>query len=320
MTLADVIPAQRPSLASSYKLAILGPCPNAASFDSHEPFAGAVGATLWGELGRAGVPRQACYASNLSPTPQWQVNHEYQAGIRLDLVAFRPNLVLLLGQQALSRFLLGKSRLGDWRGSVFLADSFMPGQKCLATYHPTSVYADYTLMPLLRFDLKRAADESADSRFENPVREFRTEVEPSMAVLLLQSLQRDVLVAIDIEGGVDGLRCISFSQDPSTGFIVPWDGWTFEEQCMVAPALARVLGDPAIPKVLQNSLYDNFVMTWTLPDADPWRGARHDAQRMGNLPRVTEVAGGAGQHLDEGALLEAPAGESGSEDALGILL
>jgi uracil-DNA glycosylase family 4 len=279
MTLADAIPAQQPSLASSYRLAVIGPCPNAASFDSREPFAGAVGATLWGELGRAGVPRQACYATNLSPTPQWQVVAEYLDGIKADLDAFRPNLVLLLGQQALNMFLSGKSRLSDWRGSVFLADSFLPGQKCLATHHPTAAYADYTLMPLVRYDFKRAADESAVAGFSAPVREFRTEVSASLAVLLLSQLRPAEPLAIDIEGGVDGLRCISFSQDPATGFIVPWDGWTIEEQCMVAPALAKVLGDPAIPKVLQNSLYDNFVLSYIY--RMPVRGVVHDTMLSG---------------------------------------
>jgi hypothetical protein len=97
---------------------------------------------------------------------------------------------------------------------------------------------------------------------------------PAHAVLKLQSLLRALPLSIDIEGGVDGLRCISFSQDPGSGFVVPWDVYTLEEQCLVAPALAQVLGDESIPKVLQNSLYDNFVLTKVY--AMPIRGILHD--------------------------------------------
>lgn len=255
------IPPQLRTLDTTYRLAVLGDKPNAASFDERQPFGGAVAQTLWGILSHCGVPKQSCYANNICPTLQLAPNEDHLATIRADLNSLRPNLVLLLGATALNTFLSGKNKISDWRGSLFTSDSFLPGLKCLSTYHPSDVFIDYSTMPLLRFDLRRAADESTRPEIALPRREFQLEVRPTDAILLLQQLLPGLPLALDIEGGVDGLRCISFTQDPSKGFIVPWDTYTLDEQVEVAPHLAKVLADRHIPKVLQNSLYDNFVLT-----------------------------------------------------------
>jgi len=76
-------------------------------------------------------------------------------------------------------------------------------------------------------------------------------------------------VAIDIEGGVQHVSCISFATAPDDAFIIPFtrrDGtlyWNQQESCEVWRALATTLEDQHVPKILQNSLYDRFVLHYS---------------------------------------------------------
>jgi DNA polymerase I-like protein with 3'-5' exonuclease and polymerase domains len=64
------------------------------------------------------------------------------------------------------------------------------------------------------------------------------------------------------------MSCISFATAANEAFIVPFtnmDGssyWSLEEEVKIWTLLVKVLGDPGIKKILQNSLYDRFVLQY----------------------------------------------------------
>ena len=65
------------------------------------------------------------------------------------------------------------------------------------------------------------------------------------------------------------MSCISFSINAGTAFIVPLavesgeSYWSEDEEVEIWRALVAVLTDPQVPKILQNSLYDRFVLQYS---------------------------------------------------------
>lgn len=266
--------AQWPSITTAQRLAVL--------YD--DELQGVARSTLFDVLGRFGVSEQSCYIN----AARNEANNT--AEILRDLGVFQPHCVLLVGLTPLRVFnQSAELSIGSWRGSLFRSRS---GFKCIACEHPFDVFKDYEQMPLLRMDLARAAEEAKHPLLVLPERIFELDVDASRACALLNSLQVGTLTSLDIEGGVAGLKCISFSQHPLSGFIIPWQSYSLEEQCQVGRVLARVLRDPTIPKVLQNSLYDNFVLSYVY--RMPIRGVVHDTMLSGweiypELPKALDV-------------------------------
>jgi len=272
---------------------LVGEAPGPDEVKTGEPFTGASGRFLSVLLSRAGTRREACFLGNVCQhhpagneiaSFDW-MGEEIQSGIerlKTDLEAYKPNIIVCLGGAPLHALKAGnyspkkvkkKGRLTfkwphpptSWRGSLFA--STLNGTKALATVHPAYVLRDYEAAPLLQFDLKKAVRESLTPKLKLPERMFC--LEPGQAISNLMGVrQRKELVAIDIEGGINSMSCVSFATSPDYAFIVPLftkDGkrcYDLQTECQVWRALADVLEDPDVPKVLQNSLYDRFVLQY----------------------------------------------------------
>ena len=281
--------------SSHYRLAVVGGAPGKQEAEQGLPFIGGAGQMLTNLLQSSGVDLSTCFLGNICQF--WPANNdlskftwtgfEIQSGLqqlRVDLNEYKPNLVLLLGKEALRAAMglvvnkLGKAvppSLDDWRGSVFICDqqdSPLYGFKCLATYHPAVILRAYDYLPYFRFDLRRAGREAKTPVFT--LRQFRFDIAPSAATIvsrLAKLRARRVPVSIDIEGGVrQGVSCIGVAYNTTDAFIIPFqhkDGssyWpTAEDEGAVWSALAGFLQDPGVPKILQNALYDTFVLAWS---------------------------------------------------------
>jgi len=207
------------------------------------------------------------------------------------LDAFKPNLVLLLGDEPLKaaknntvyadlsddelpstkddyddedKTPLRKTPIDKWRGSLFLG--YGGRFKCLATYNPRDIFKNYgeTIYPF-GLDLQRARKEATTQLLSLPERTLQVELSPEETLARLDDLLlTKPKVACDIEGYIDTMSCISFATSPSNAFIVITAGnyWGSLEPLMWKK-LAQVLEDPLIPKILQNCLYDLFVLQWS---------------------------------------------------------
>ncbi len=291
---ATLVPNTFPSLPFN-GLAIIGEVPGKDEVSLGKPFVGTAGRFLNAVLAKSNILRDACYIGNVCQTmpPSGTIDSlpwdgpEIQKGLadlNHDLEILKPNLTLCLGNAALHalkvgteppkiRKAQGKPRnvypfpIGDWRGSLFTGTA---GQKCMATYHPSACLRQYSWTPLLIFDICHAAEEARTKELVLPQRDIQVALNPDQIILRLQRIREyRSKVALDIEGGVNTWSCISVAISPSDAFIVPlsrlngqpyWDDPRDEEEITIA--LVAMLTDPLVPKVLQNSLYDRFILQY----------------------------------------------------------
>lgn len=269
-----IVPNERPKTEFN-KIAVIGEAPGAEEEQNRRPFVGASGRILRNIMTNAGIPSSAAYIGNVTPyrPPNNNIKRfewhgpEIQDGLeqlKADLKEFRPNVVVLLGATAMRA--AGRSEaVSSYRGTLFqCVDVNSPffGMKCLATVHPAAIMRQWSLMPLFRFDMQRAAEESKSPELNLPQREFELDLTVDECIDRLENIGPDQWTALDIEGGVEtGVKCISFSTDPSRGFLVPFNKFSVDDEVRLVAALKKFLAGPT-PKVLQNSLYDNFVLVW----------------------------------------------------------
>jgi DNA polymerase I-like protein with 3'-5' exonuclease and polymerase domains len=122
----------------------------------------------------------------------------------------------------------------------------------------------------LKFDFKRAVAESSSHELILPIRHIRVDLSYADIINVLSILRANhTPVATDIEGRLDTMSCISFASSAVMAFTVPFfrkDGssvWTVTEECNILRAVAGLLEDPTVPKILQNCLYDTFVLQYS---------------------------------------------------------
>lgn len=293
-----IVPNKFPIHDSAYRIALIGEAPGEDEVKQGQPFVGASGRFLSALLARAGTSKEACFLGNVCQhkpdyneiaTFNWE-GPEIQSGLAQlteDLATFKPNIIVALGGAPLhflkcGTFYSPKKRKQQnrlvfnwphkptvWRGSLFSSPIPAPlnGVKCLATVHPAYVLRDYEMCPLLQFDLKRAVNEATTPKLELPERHFSLEPEKVIENLNYVKWSK-VPVSIDIEGGINSMSCISFAISKNSAFIVPFFDkalnryYDLATECKIFRLMADVLEDPEIPKILQNSLYDRFVLQY----------------------------------------------------------
>lgn len=285
-----ICPNRHPTQAAPYRIALIGEAPGSEEERLGQPFVGMSGRFLAALCSRAGIPLSSCFVGNISQhrPPSNDISMfswnglEIQHGLdklREDIESFKPNLVVLLGNVPLKAAKDFDSPLAkkhafsnsNWRGSIFRceeADSPFFGYKCMATYHPAYVLRDYDVCALLQFDLKKAARHGMFSETRLPERILTTQINEQDICSNLSQIRKDkTKVAIDIEGGIDTMSCISFATAPNTAFIVPFyqkDGSKHQANTwQVWKELVLTLEDSNVPKVLQNALYDRFVLAYS---------------------------------------------------------
>lgn len=273
------VPNVAPKLDLGYKVAIVGSHATPADSQGGLPFSGPGGKLLDGLLTKIGLTRSACYVGLVGAYPPpggdllkaWGMSHDIvQQGLtqlRYDMLDYDPDLVILLGQAPL--YAAGiEHPIDDFRGSLFISEALSSpffGRKCIATYDPHWIIKGQSeKVPLMVFDFKRAKEEASTKTLHLPYREFEIDLSADQIVDRLQCLPKHKPIAIDIEGRLDkqGVTCISLAKSKDEAFIIPFFEFDEEGLRKIMPALAYFLRSPDYQKVLQNGLYDNFVLSW----------------------------------------------------------
>lgn len=280
-----LIPNEFPTVFGvPYKLAIIGECPGQEDASLGQLLQGTSGRFLSALLSNAKLLRQACFIGNICPTAiangnleslDWE-SREIQTGLmqlKRDLDKFQPNICLLLGPLALYAAKNTKD-IYSFRGSLFksnLIDSTFFGRKCVASYSTSYVLRDYSVLPLVRFDLFRAAKEALTSELTLPERHIEIDLTAPEIIQRLEEILRNKLeVAFDVEGYPTGagISCLSIARSPTECFVIPFQRgennsfWQPEEEIQIWKALAAVLESTDCAKIIQNACYDVFVMFW----------------------------------------------------------
>ena len=131
------------------------------------PFVGESGRLLNDLLRASGLPRERVWCGNVSrrPLAEHEKTLEYVRPLlprlAIDLEAFAPNCVLVLGNLALAAFLGDGKSVTNWRGSVVMGELEGVPYRCAVALHPAAVLREPSQLALLRWDVKRAVDEAA---------------------------------------------------------------------------------------------------------------------------------------------------------------
>lgn len=261
------------NLPPTYRLAIVGEAPGEREEQELTPFVGPAGSFLNSLLSSSGVDRDACFIGNLCKhrppgneitewlkTSKTDEHPNITAGwleLQTELAAFAPHCILALGNTPLS-FLTGKHGILNWRGSILSSQ----WGKVVPAVHPAFVLREYKQWPLLRFDIRRAREEAETPSLSLPQRLLELDLSAYEICRRLDSWPAGLLLSFDIEGGLDAFPCCSVADQSHRGFIIAWTSHNEMDQGRIAQSLSRVLYRCDVPKCLQNSLYDRFVLAY----------------------------------------------------------
>jgi len=270
-----------PFSPAPYRLAVIGEAPGPHEMAQQRHFSSPSSSLLSFALQNANVMLSNCfrgYIYNQVP-PGGDIEHINKSDydftnslnqLKSDLNKFQPNCVLLLGGTAL--WAAGTyHKVNVYRGTLF--SGFDNRHKCISTFAPGYVQKVWDEAPLFQFDINRACEESHSSELLLPKRILEPSLTASEVLSRLSSIPPGTLVSVDIEGGVpnpdetthrnlDGVTCIGISTDPSSAFTINLQDFDDNTKGIVMKEFNKLMSNPSIPKVLQNSLYDYTVLAW----------------------------------------------------------
>ena len=264
-----IVPAYFPIFAGS-GVAIVGQSPGKDEVSSGEPFVGASGRLLQDCFKIAGIDWSKCLRTNVIPyrppgndfaefycakkaevggaqypygpiapgkylKPEWL---DELIRLRGELEAFKPNLVIACGAEALWA-LTGQSGITKWRNAV-IESSLIPGLKVIPIFHPAAALRNYTLKADIARGLLKAEREMKFPEIRRVSR--KVWIYPSVDDLWdWLAVELDILgitkqletyghagaplVSIDLETRPPKIiKCIGFSFRPECALVVPfWD-------------------------------------------------------------------------------------------------
>jgi hypothetical protein len=268
-------------LLDDQKIAVI--CDHRSSYDvaQNRPFTGPMGETFLNQLRKADINVAACYLACCNDNQHEHVSVDDDGvvtnmlDLRVDLTNYQPNLILLVGRLSLRLAGIHKT-LDVYRGSLFICDdSSSPfyGFKCLAVYPAKEAVRDTEKSVALQFDLRRAKRESSSPKLILPDLRLFPDLNYQDLMDKLKAIQPGMTISVDIEGGIPnpdskkyphtkGITCVGIATSPTEAFILnPWD-FSETNAAALIREFGRIAADPKIYKILQNSLYDNFVFCW----------------------------------------------------------
>jgi len=261
---------------SEYRIAIVGEAPGEDEENYHRPFVGRSGQFLTNILADIGIEREKCLLGNICQfrPPQNEISlfdwngleiQDGLANLTRDIENYNPNICVLLGNTPLRAALGPKQKISEWRGSLFVSNLNGPfkNRKCIPALHPAYVLREFSGYPLLKFDLTRAREEGSDPALRLPTRELITYKDPFELCYLMDHWPAGHRCSVDIEGSLkEGWPCVSICGRPTRSICIVWSRYDEYEHATVLQSFARLMYRTDVPKVLQNQLYDNFVMSY----------------------------------------------------------
>lgn len=257
------VPNEGPLDARIY---ICGEAPGVDEVSEGRPFVGVSGQLLRNCVGRAGLAEDEIRFANLcqfrpddNKFPLLLGSSELEAGIQelaRDISIHRPNVIAALGNWPLY-YLTGKSGkkgkgtgIGKWRGSIL--PCILPGcegVKVVAGFHPAYVVRQRGDYPIFDADIKRVKEESAFPELNVPTYQFVIDPRGDQLAGWVNYLCASEYLAVDIETIKKSLHllCISFSPNPGTAIVIPYNHSDFNRR----DAVAQILASPA-KKVFHN--------------------------------------------------------------------
>jgi DNA polymerase len=177
-----------------------------------------------------------------------------------ELLSVRPNLIIALG--AISCWaLLRSAKIGSIRGTTSEA-VLVPGLKVLPTYHPSAVYRNWSLRPIVVADLMKAKREAEFPDIKRPQRFILVRPSiPEMYAWWREHAPHARHLAVDIETIKGQIRNIGFATSRTHAINIPFivrgeSYWLTLAGEWAARQFVQMALASDLPKVFQNGLYD----------------------------------------------------------------
>ena len=222
------VPNEKPIAEADYKIALIGEAPGDEEENYHRPFVGKFGQFLTTILADLGIDRKCCLIGNICQVrpPRNEIEifpwngPEIQDGLKqltYDIEEFDPNICVLLGNTPLRAAAGPKQKISSWRGSLFISDHVGPfyNRKCIPSLHPAYVLREFSGFPLLKFDLKRALEESFTASLISPTRELTTHLGAHNLCYIMDNWPAGQRCSVDIEGTLKYWPCVSICGRPT---------------------------------------------------------------------------------------------------------
>lgn len=274
------------------KVVIVGEAWSKEEEERGEPFVGPSGRLLKSSLNLAGIPLRDCIFTNVfnfRPKPTNDIKNvlvgkkdalpgypPLMAGKYLpkahakeidrlenELRVYNPNLIIALGNTALSVVMRRTAKIGEARGSILVNGN---GTKVLATYHPAAILRDWALRPIMIADLIKAAKHMHSREYSRPSRKIlyapTLEEIYEYEALHLSDLYNPTGIDIETKGGT--ITEVGFAPSPQSAIVVPFysrsapdrNFWPSLWEELQAWAWVERMCNTLRQPIFQNGLYD----------------------------------------------------------------
>lgn len=287
----DVPPSGYPGYA---RFSLVGEAPGGVEMREKTPFVGSSGMLLTRLLNICGLGRSDCYITNCCKTqlPNNNTNKLYTAKgwkhpsfgelqnrLISELSHVSSPYIILFGETAM-RVLLDSpnmDKISKFRGSIYHSEDFphlaqrLPGKKILVSFHPAAALPNadpmrfyYILNDLYKI-LKLESDPSLMDL--NPILHINPSVEEILE--FLHRVSQCSETAFDIECTPKQTTCFSFTVNSNEAMSIPLVNnsgsiFTVESETQIWRAVASILENPNISKIMQNGMFDTMFLLRTL--------------------------------------------------------
>jgi hypothetical protein len=136
------------------------------------------------------------------------------------------------------------------------------GRKMLATLHPANaIYGSYMARYLISWDLKKAAGYSETPELVRPEYRVRTQFSFPELLGILDEIEKQPILAFDIEVNNFEVECLSFAWSPLDAISIAFDHrWYVHEEATIWRRICAILENPRIKKIAQNAIFDCYFL------------------------------------------------------------
>ena len=267
------------------RICMVGEAPGAKEERLGRPFIGASGELLTSIMHNMGLSREEVYITNVvkerpagnnidpfikfdrgrvTVSPKY---NEYEKILYEELSQTKANVYVAIGGVALWA-LCRQDKITKRRGSILQgyihSNPPIVGRKIkvIPIIHPASALRNYIFTHFIRFDIRRAMEESAFPEIRLPARSLQ--IEPSFfeSMAYIQSCHDLPKIGFDIEVVNEEISCISIAKNPYDVISIPFvmegrDYFNMDQEAAIWVEIAKILENPEIIKVGHNVCFDS---------------------------------------------------------------
>ena len=262
-------------------ITIVGEAPGEQEVAKGRPFVGRAGQHLAMLCNKAGVNFTDLYLTNVvkERPPNNDISHfinlekeprptqayiQYEAELLEELRQTTSNVIVACGAVPLWALCRQKG-ITKWRGSI-LESVTLPGRKVIPIIHPAAALRQYIYNHLIVHDLRRVKEESVFPDIQLPEYDVHMRKSADEVLAYIHSIKGG-RIGFDIEVVKEQVDCLSIAKSKKEAMCIAFqeksrDVYSIEDETDIWRAIALLLQNPDVEKVMQNAVFDcSFLFT-----------------------------------------------------------